>query len=115
MIKYVKKLWGTEEWLVNNQTYCAKFLNLKSGYQCSLHYHILKDETFYILDGIIEIEYGYGEREMKVGMLKAGEQIRICPLLLHRFKAVTNTAKILEVSTHHDDEDSYRIETSREV
>jgi len=53
MIKKVKKIWGSEEWLVNNELYCCKILNLKKGYRCSIHYHKDKDETFYVLKGIV--------------------------------------------------------------
>ena len=63
MIKWVAKLWGAEKWLVNNEIYCAKELILVNGYQCSLHYHKIKDETFYILEGEVEIEMGYRDKQ----------------------------------------------------
>ena len=107
MIKKVKKLWGSEEWLVNNELYCAKFLNLKKGFQCSLHYHKVKDETFYILEGTIELQV-----EGRYFKLLTGMERRIRPFEAHRFKALSQKAKMLEVSSHHDDEDSYRLEKS---
>lgn len=46
MLKLITKLWGHEEWLVNNELYCAKFLCLEKGAQCSLHYHEKKIRLF---------------------------------------------------------------------
>jgi mannose-6-phosphate isomerase-like protein (cupin superfamily) len=109
MINYVEKIWGSEEWLVNNDKYCAKYLNLKENTQCSLHYHIKKDETFYILEGTILLELG---KDGEV-TLEKDSQWRILPNQVHRFRALTKTAKILEVSTTHADTDTVRIEDSR--
>jgi len=103
MIKSVKKVWGYEEWLVNTELYCAKILAVKYGYQCSLHHHKEKDESFYCLKGCIRLEL-----ENKIITLKPNDCIRIKPKEKHRFTSMTNTSKILEVSTHHEDSDSYR-------
>jgi mannose-6-phosphate isomerase-like protein (cupin superfamily) len=53
MLKVVEKLWGREEWIVNNELYCAKRLIVDPGFSCSLHSHNIKDETFVIQDGIL--------------------------------------------------------------
>jgi mannose-6-phosphate isomerase-like protein (cupin superfamily) len=112
MIKKVNKKWGHEEWLVNNELYCCKKLYVKKGYQCSLHHHKNKDETFYILKGkvVLDIERvpnrkGKGIR--KDIILKKNDKERILPYQYHRFIGLKNSI-ILEVSTHHDDNDSYR-------
>ena len=110
MIKFVNKVWGSENWLVNNKKYCAKFLNLKKGYQCSYHYHKKKDETFYCLEGCVKLIV-----EKKLYTLATGQQIRIKPKQKHKFNAITDTAKILEVSTQHFDSDSYRITPSGKI
>jgi len=118
MLKFVKKVWGSEEWLVNSDLYCAKYLNLVRGYQCSLHYHEIKDETFYILEGRVDLEIQYQEGGVgirRVMALSKGDQFRIKPGLKHKFLATSDTAKILEVSTTHFDSDSYRLEPSGQV
>jgi len=102
MLKKVKKAWGSEEWIVNNEHYCGKILNLKKGYRCSLHYHKLKDETFYILEGIVKMEVG--DREL---IMKPKESIHILPGMSHRFTGLKDS-KIIEFSTQHFEEDSYR-------
>ena len=47
MTEIHKKGWGYENWLVNTELYCGKILHFNHGKQCSLHYHKIKDETFY--------------------------------------------------------------------
>ena len=42
----VKKVWGREIWLVNEVEYCCKMLEVKKGASGSLHYHVVKKETF---------------------------------------------------------------------
>ena len=147
MIQYVKKLWGFERWLVNNNKYCAKHLHLRQRFECSTHYHILKDETFYIAAGVVDLfvydlkkdfvlpynplnstllhpkckHFHKGLLELKseiipklkVITLKQGEQFRLKPFMLHKFRAKTSGAVILEVSTTHYETDSYRLTNSR--
>jgi D-lyxose ketol-isomerase len=45
--------------------------------------------------------------------LKKGDQFRLKPFMAHKFRAKTSGAVILEVSTTHFEEDSYRITKSR--
>ena len=145
MINFVKKNWGNEEWLVNSEKYCAKFLNLVRGFQCSVHYHIIKDETFYVLEGAIKLhvvdlrkyigiaepilsqdeeEYLVAQiaskkaeviKGLEVVELVKGEQYRLKPFMAHKFTALTENAKILEVSTTYYETDSYRLTESGAV
>lgn len=141
MINHVKKVWGSEDWLVNNDKYCAKFLNLDRGAECSVHYHAVKDETFYVLAGEVElftldlrklpvksfdvkdkeitayVELGPEvlETRMVRHVLKHGDQFRLQPYVAHKFRALTFAAKLLEVSTTHMEEDSYRLTQSRKL
>jgi len=105
----VEKVWGSERWLENNDKYCCKVLTLKKGFQCSLHYHKVKDETFLVTKGQVRLEHN-GE----VKHLRPGSFVRIHPGEQHRFTGVED-AEIVEISTTHFEEDSYRIEASREV
>ena len=104
MIKRVNKAWGYEEWIVNNELYCFKKLFVKKGYRCSIHWHKNKDETFYVESGIVKIE----EFARDPVIVTHGYKIRIKPNTLHRFEAIEDTM-IYEVSTHHEDNDSYRV------
>lgn len=104
----VPKEWGAEYHL-ENIDYCLKILELKQDFQCSLHYHKKKMETFLILSGYVQLEAAEGNY-----ILTPGEKFRIYPGVEHRFTGLTD-AIILEVSTHDDPEDSYRLELSKRV
>ena len=102
--KTVPKVWGEEIWMVNTKEYCGKKLILRKGMRCSLHYHKKKDETFYIQSGKVLMEYGDSERVMF-----SDESIRIKPEVRHRFSGLEDSL-IIELSTHHNEADSYRVE-----
>lgn len=104
-----KKIWGEEKWITNTEKYCAKILYLKKGYRCSYHYHKIKDETFYILKGVVLMEL-----EKEEFLLEEGSVIHIPIGAKHRFTGFTN-AEILEVSTQHFEDDSYRLIESGKV
>lgn len=53
----IDKLWGHEDIIHNANGYCGKLLHLNPNYQCSLHYHKLKHETFTAIDGNVWVEY----------------------------------------------------------
>jgi mannose-6-phosphate isomerase-like protein (cupin superfamily) len=108
-MKTIKKVWGEEKWIINNELYCYKKLYLYEGYRCSLHYHKIKDETFVIEKGLVEMECGDICKKMSVG-----EQIRIKPNIYHRFTGITNSV-IIEISTTHREEDSYRQTKSKKI
>ena len=108
VVKYVEKEWGYERWLTNTSEYCTKELGLKKGWRCSLHFHKVKDETFYIAKGKVLIETEVNEK-IKEEIVITGDFIRITPGMKHRFSGLEESI-ILESSTHHEDSDSYRIE-----
>jgi len=112
-VKTVEKIWGKEIWVVNGRKYCGKILMLNKGYQCSLHYHRKKEETFFVIKGEILMEYDY-QMPKKV-TLSVGDVFHIYPQMVHRFTGVGDDNTIIEFSTHHDDKDSYRIEPSGKV
>ena len=103
------KGWGHEEWIANSALYCGKILVLEKGKKCSIHEHKLKDETFYILEGKVQIDMypeGYpGRMERKI--MTSGVVLHIPPLTPHQFYGIEDS-RILEISTQHFEEDSYR-------
>lgn len=118
-----KHLWGHEEWLVNNELYCAKYLVCRKGVMSSLHYHKEKDETFVIIKGEVQLEVGgpcqlgldklYPKK--KILRLKVGDAYRLEPGTVHRFTSISGSSTILEVSTHHEDSDSIKLKVAREL
>ncbi|MEK7612543.1 MAG: PfkB family carbohydrate kinase [Patescibacteria group bacterium] len=104
----VPKVWGEEHWIVNKQ-YCGKKLILKKNFQCSIHSHKEKDETFYVQSGLVRMEVNN-----KVHVMKPGDSITILPNTPHRFTGLEDS-EIFEFSTTHKEEDSYRTTTSRHI
>jgi len=100
--KVAEKVWGKELWLVNNEKYCSKILILNKQHRCSIHYHKNKTETFIILEGLVLMDFN-GE----IKIMKPGEKIQINPGDKHRFTGLQDSL-FQEVSTHHEDSDSYR-------
>lgn len=109
-IKIYKKGWGYEKWITNSEKYCCKILHFEQGKQCSWHYHLIKDETFYLLNGEMLIFYSTDDslETSNVITLHADEKFYIPVGLRHRMYAVSES-DLLEVSTQHFEEDSIRI------
>lgn len=111
-MKTVKKAWGEEWWIVNTD-YCGKILTVLPGHKCSLHFHKDKKETFYVLEGELELELlDLKTASISYRKLKTGESLTLEPLTPHSFKTSKMSCKFIEFSTHHDDSDSYRITRS---
>lgn len=111
---FINKVWGYEEWLVNTDGYCCKNLFIQEGYQCSLHYHKVKDETFLINSGRVIIETSLepeSESNLQRREYTGGNSVRIPPGIVHRFSALENTT-MQEVSTRHREDDVVRLTSS---
>lgn len=108
-IKYVPKGWGGEYWIHNDELYCGKKLMLNAGKRCSLHYHKLKTETFYVHSGKLQMEIKYPDGSEEVRIMRPGDVQHLPPNTVHRFTGIEDT-EIFEFSTQHFDEDSYRVE-----
>lgn len=104
------KGWGHEEWIVNNNLYCGKILRFKSGKRCSFHFHKIKTETFYLQTGSSKILFSFGDDidEAEVQILKPGNTFHVPVGLRHQIIALEDSV-LLEFSTQHLEEDSYRI------
>jgi mannose-6-phosphate isomerase-like protein (cupin superfamily) len=109
--KRVEKKWGYELWIHNDTDYCGKLLVFsKSGNKFSMHYHMIKDETWYVQKGAFQFDWIDTENgERCYTQIQEGDVIEIKKGLPHQLTALTEEATIFEVSTQHFDEDSYRI------
>lgn len=105
----VQKGWGHELIIENNPKYCGKILHFREGGRFSMHYHLLKQETWYVASGSFLFRYidthdaSVHERRLVVGdvvtnMVGQPHQI-VCEA----------EGDIFEVSTQHFDSDSYRV------
>jgi len=109
-VKLVPKGWGFEKWIVNNEEYCGKLLYFVKGKKCSWHYHILKDETFYLQSGKIVLKYSDNDEISlsKEIILTRGDKFHVYRGLRHQMMAIEDT-ELYEFSTQHFEEDSIRI------
>ena len=111
VMRHVEKGWGWERWVVNNEEYCGKLLFLKEGKKCSWHYHINKDEVFYLQSGKLLVRFGDAENiwEAETITLLPGMNFHVYRGLRHQMEALEDS-ELFEFSTEHKDEDSIRIE-----
>lgn len=115
-IKIVPKGWGEERWIHNDEFYCGKILVVRQDKHCSLHYHKLKTETFYIQSGHVRLELTDLDSAQQqppvikeVFELRTGDAILLQPGMVHRFTGLVPETLIFEFSTQHFDEDSHRV------
>ena len=111
---YHPKGWGYELWIHNDSKYCGKLLFFKEGKRCSLHYHKIKHETFYLQSGKMILEY-YPEVEDGVmgggytkTLLTPGDSFEVPVNTPHRLTALEDS-ELFEFSTQHFETDSHRI------
>lgn len=105
----VEKVWGTETWIENSDNYCLKLLEIKPGFRCSLHRHLKKEETFWVVSGTVELEQQIPfAKGISLRILVPQSKITLFPRTWHRFGSIGG-ALIFEISTHHDDADVERL------
>lgn len=103
----VPKVWGYENWHHNGEV-CFKSLVVYPGFRCSAHYHRTKYEIFLCVEGVLLVHI-YGRTEK----LLPGEFVVVRPFMVHSFESATeDKAVFVEMSTHHREDDSYRVTTS---
>ena len=109
--KRVEKKWGHELWIHNDSQYCGKLLVFtNSGNKFSMHYHMLKNETWYVQEGAFQFDWIDTESaERCYTQLQKGDVVYIEKGLPHQLTALSDNSTVFEVSTEHFDEDSYRI------
>lgn len=108
MYPIVMKPWGLEIWLINTELYCYKMITCvhrKWSSKGKYHYHRIKDETFIVVKGKLKLDI-----EGDVYIVPPQKTIRVKPFKYHRFRSIDNSCTFYEVSTHHSDDDSIRIE-----
>ena len=128
-IKIVPKGWGHEKWIVNKQEYCGKLLYFIKGRQCSVHFHKLKDETFYVARGKLKVDFvpadawtyktdsapesyaafwNNAAASKRSTILGPGDAMHIHRMMIHQMTGMVDT-EMFEFSTEHFNSDSYRI------
>jgi len=109
-VRIVPKGWGREVWIANGPLYCGKILEIDQGKRCSLHYHLLKTESFYLRCGrlLVRVKERPDAATIEEFELLAGQCMDVTPGLVHQMEALEQ-AELYEFSTQHFDTDSYRL------
>jgi mannose-6-phosphate isomerase len=107
----VEKPWGHELIWALSEDYAGKFLSVNAGHELSLQFHREKDESWYVLEGRLELQFARpGEKTMSTEVVTPGAAFRIRPGTVHRVRALADSV-IVEVSTPELD-DVVRLEDS---
>jgi len=107
--EFVPKGWGNEIIFANNEKYCGKLLNFIAGKKFSMHYHLIKDEIWYVAKGSFNLHWiDPATAVVHTERLEVGDVIHNLPGHPHQLEALED-ATIFEVSTQHFDHDSYRV------
>jgi len=105
--KVVRKGWGFEIHIVNNEKYCLKYLVFFKDKKFSHHYHLIKQECWHCIFGKLELFLEKGEHKDWI-TLTPGSKMEIFPGQIHQLKALKNSM-IVEVSSRDFPEDSIRL------
>ena len=96
----IEKPWGYEIHWAKTDGYVGKLLFINAGHRLSKQYHEVKEETLYVLSGIL---YNYDQYDTPMQILP-GESFHVKPCQIHRFAAVSCNVEVIEVSTPHLDD-----------
>ena len=104
-MRKVEKPWGYEVIWAETATYLGKMLHINAGHRLSKQYHEQKEETVYVLKGVL---YNY-EGDGSITKVYPGEALHINVGQIHRFGANESSVEVIEVSTPYL-EDVVRLE-----
>jgi len=99
----VEKPWGYElRWAITDR-YLGKIIHVDQGHQLSLQYHVQKDETVLVLQGLLDLVLEDDDGELRTHRLEPGMSARIRPGRRHRFIGAADV-DLLEVSSPEIDD-----------
>ncbi len=102
-MRKIEKPWGYEEIWAETDNYVGKILTILPGHRLSLQYHEKKEETIYVLSGVLRVWETDNDLDYKD--YAPGGIYHVKPGQVHRFGALSLfCAKIVEVSTNHLDD-----------
>tara|TARA_Y100000034_G_scaffold75404_1_gene90592 strand:- start:222 stop:551 length:330 start_codon:yes stop_codon:yes gene_type:complete len=99
-MKKIEKPWGYELLWAKTDDYVGKLLFIKAGHRLSKQYHEVKEETVFVMTGVL---YNY-DADDNVEKYYTGDTLHIIPHQIHRFGAGDNNVELIEVSTPHLDD-----------
>lgn len=106
---FVEKGWGHEFIFATNDKYCGKLLKFNKDAKFSMHFHSVKDETWYVLDGKFKVIIINTANATQIEyILDPGDTWHNPPLLPHQVVCIEE-GTLIEVSTPDSVEDNYRV------
>ena len=110
-MEIVEKAWGREVIFANNDMYCGKkLIHDKAGSKGSMHFHMKKHETFFVEKGMFRVHWiETKDASINNQVLRPGDIWVNEPGQPHQLEAMQDNSIIIEVSTTHFENDSYRV------
>ena len=99
------KYWGKISDLFSSDNSCAKEIFMKKNTQSSMEFHINKHESYFILEGELDIGLRFGRAKQRITKLKKNNIFTMLPGTMHMRMAKKDTI-IIEMSNKDDDKDS---------
>lgn len=99
-MRRVEKPWGWELIWAETDQYVGKLLHINAGQRLSKQYHEVKEETVYVVTGVL---YNYDEHD-ELQKFMPNEAFHVTPGQVHRFGAGKGPVEVIEVSTPHLDD-----------
>jgi len=107
--KVINKNWGKELIFADTENYSGKILYLYKDKQFSLHYHIKREETWYVSKGKLILNWiDSNNGIINSEYLNVGDIIIHKPGEAHQLHALEDS-EIFEVGTKEYSEDTFRI------
>jgi len=94
----VEKPWGHELIWAHTDRYVGKVIVIDAGKRLSLQRHVVKDESIYVISGLLRLTLEDASGTIGVVELGAGDHHHVPTGRIHRFEAVERT-ELMEIST----------------
>jgi len=98
----IEKPWGYEVHWALCDKYCGKILHIQPNHRLSLQYHKEKEETIYVMSGVLILWESDNEEFSQT--LGPGSVYHVKPGQVHRFGAGTTDVVLMEVSSPEIDD-----------
>lgn len=99
-MRKIEKPWGHEVVWAETEGYVGKLLCINAGHRLSKQYHEKKEETVYVIKGVL---YNY-EADGTITKVYPGQALHINVGQIHRFGANESNVEVVEVSTPYLDD-----------
>ena len=96
--RLVEKPWGHELIWAETGRYAGKVITIEAGKRLSLQRHERKEESLYVLSGMLNLHLEDDGGVVRVIQVGPGESAHVPPGRIHRFEA-RDRVQLIEVST----------------